>query len=99
MDINLYRQDIADLKAIAYKIIDEIEADFNQSEINFNNKKNQIIEERNNKIAEVTRDKNKEIDRIRESKDAEIEKIRKSKNLEIENMRNAVLEAIKVERY
>lgn len=94
MDINLYRQNIADLKAIAYKIIDDIEDDFKQSEIDFNNKKNQIIEERNNKIAEVTRDKNKEIDEMRELKDAEIERIRNSKDLEIKKMRDAVLNAI-----
>lgn len=95
MDINLYRQDIADLKAIAYKIIDEIEDDFKQSEINFNNEKNQIIKEGNNKIAEVTRDKNKEINEIRKLKDAEIERIRNLKDREIKDMRNAVLNAIK----
>lgn len=95
MDINSYKQNIADLKAIADKILDEIENDFNQLEADFEDRKKHIIVERNNKIAELTRDKNKEINEIRESKDAEIEKIRKSKDLEIKNMRDAVLSAIK----
>ena len=83
MDINSYKQNIADLKAIADKILVEIENDFNQLEADFEDRKKHIIEERNNKIAKLTRDKNKEIDEIKESKD-----------LEIKNMRNAVLKAI-----
>lgn len=83
MNISSYKEQIADLKMIADKILEELEDKFNQSEKSFRDEN-----------AKVIREKNKEINDLRDSKDKEIDKIKDTKNSEIDALRKAVLKAI-----
>lgn len=66
MDINSYKQNIADLKAIADKILGEIENDFNQMEADFEDKNKEINEIRESKDLEIKNMRNAVLEAIKE---------------------------------